>query len=108
MTTRIELFKLRPDNDVTISLKNSDFEDVQNIIGNFKKNLKEFYVQYYEYENDFGDKSIDDILTKCINLFKNDRPSDLKKPLEYSDIIIINEDQLYKDPYGWRLTDEAA
>lgn len=106
MVTNIKVFKLRPDNDATLDLLHSDFEDVQRIIGNFNKHLKEYYVQYYEFENDFGNKSDDDILAKCVTLLNNS--PDVKKPLEYTDIIVLNDTLYFYDPIGWRATDEVA
>lgn len=106
MLAKIELFRVRDDIDEKCDLSNLNFDFVRHAFPNLKKELKTYYLIIYDFDQDYNDSksSVDKyyILDKIENQFKLNPPSDFKGKLQYSDIVKINDDQVFfYDSHGW-------
>ena len=103
---KIELYQLRDDIPERRDISFEPFERAVKIVGNFRKNLKQFYEKKYEYEQDMGNKGREDdeaILEAVYVKFNTNRPEDFRgHSLSVSDIVSIDGRLYYCDSYDWQ------
>ena len=104
-TVDVKLYKLKRDLDDRLSLINLDLDDMQDYIGGIKKHFKDYYTPVYQGTL-ADDKNVNTILNQCTNLFTVNRPNDFSDKLEFSDIIVLDnnlrDNCYFYDPYGWQ------
>ena len=92
-------------------VRSAEYEDMKksffrkhNNVPNLKKDLKSYYEKKYEFEEDFGTHTNEEILEMMFYKFNMERPEDFKgHSLSTSDIIILNDDAMwFCDSYGWQ------
>ena len=98
---KVQIYQMRRDLDNYGDLFNSDYYTLSKTI-DFKKNLKDFYELKYELDVD-DDKSKDNILNDIGIMFSTNLPDDFSgHRLTMSDVIIIDDDMVIRDTYGFQ------
>ena len=96
MVTKVEIYQVRDDIEERHDFSFMSYGYASKVVPNFKKVWKSYYEKKYEFEEDFGTHTDEEILEMMLYKFKWERPEDFKgRPLSLSDIIILNDEAIY-------------
>lgn len=96
MVTKVEIYQVRNDIKEYSDISFMSYGYVSKVVPNIKKGLKSYYEKKYEFEEDFGTRTDEEIIALIIYRFKWERPEDFKgRPLSTSDLVILNDEAIY-------------
>ena len=104
MVTKVEIYQVCNDIEERHDISFMNYGYVSKVVPNLKKDLKSYYEKKYEFEEDFGTHTNEEILEMMFYKFNMERPEDFKgHSLSTSDIIILNDDAMwFCDSYVWQ------
>ena len=104
MTTKVEIYQVRNDIDERHDISFMNYSYVTRVIPNLKRDLKNYYKKVYEYEEDFKNRTDEEILESIYVKFNTARPSDFRAhSMSTSDIVILDDSRMwYCDSFGWQ------
>ncbi len=102
--TKVEIYHVREDIDERHDLSFMNYSYVIKVVPDLKRDLKQYYEKKYEYEEDFGNHTDEEILEQLFYKFNMQRPTDYKAhSMSTSDIVILDDSRMwYCDSYGWQ------
>ena len=104
MTTKVEIYQVRKDIDERHDISFMNYSYIKKVIPNLKRDLKNYYEKVYEYEEDFGSHTDEEILESMFIKFNVNRPEDYRaQSMSTSDIVILDDSRMwFCDSYGWQ------